>query len=219
MRLVVFGATGRTGQDLVTRALGHGHKVTAFARRPDELDDRHADLRIVQGDITDAAAVAAAVEAQDAVVSTLVSAKPWRHTPAIVRGVAVIIAAAKTAGVQRFVYQSALGVGESRYAVRGTVLGLMIPLMLKKAYEDHAVDEQALRDSGLAWTIVRPTLLSNGPATGRWRSGPEVKDRSPFAHIARTDVAAYLLNTLERNLHVRQAVNLVPSAHAGEDLT
>lgn len=149
MRLVVFGATGRTGQDLVTRALGHGHKVTAFARRPEELDDRRADLRIVQGDITDAAAGAATVEAQDAVVSTLGSAKPWRHTPAIVRGVAVIIAAAKTAGVQRFVYQSALGVGESRYAVRGTVLGLMIPLMLKKAYEDHAVDEQALRDSGL----------------------------------------------------------------------
>ena len=209
MRILVFGATGATGRLVVSQALACGHAVTAFVRSRSKLERVEGDLRVVEGDITDRAAVSAALRGQDAVVSTLGAAKPWRPSPDIVQGVGVIIAAMTAAGVDRVVYMSALGVGESRGAVRGSVLGLMVPLMLKAAFADHAIDEQALRDSGLAWTIVRPTLLTNGAATGRWRSGPDVRDPFPMGRIPRADVAAFILGALDRGEDVRKAVNLV----------
>ena len=208
MQILVFGATGLTGRQLVTRAMAGGHRVTAFARSADKLTDIAGDLRVVIGDIADRRAVEAAVREQDAVVSTLGAAKPWQHTPAIVAGVGHILAAMKANGVDRFVYQSALGVGDSRSAVRA-ITGMMIPLMLKAAYEDHAMDERAIRDSGLAWTIVRPALLTKGKATGRWTSGPDVRERFPVSMISRADVAAFILQALEQGTDLRRAVNLV----------
>ncbi|WP_174292937.1 NAD(P)-dependent oxidoreductase [Sphingomonas bacterium] len=209
MNILVFGATGLTGKQLVAQAIAHGHRITAFVRSGDGLAGIGGDLHVVTGDITDRKAVDAAVKGQDAVVSTLGAAKPWRHTPAIVQGVAAIIAAMQANGAERFVYQSALGVGDSRGAARGRLIGLMIPLMLHAAYEDHAVDERAIRGSGLAWTIVRPALLTNGKATGKWTSGPNLRDRFPLSTIARADVAAFILRAVERSEDVRQAINLI----------
>ncbi len=209
MNIVIVGATGLTGKQLVTQAIARGHRVTAFARSGDKLAGIGGQLRVLTGDITDKDAVAAAVKGHDAVVSALGAAKPWRHTPAIVEGIANIIAAMSAKGVTRFVYQSALGVGDSHGAARGRVLGLMIPLMLKAAYEDHATDEAAIRASGLDWTIVRPALLTNGKHTGKWTSGPDLRDRFPFSWIARADVAAFILQALERGEGVRQAINII----------
>ena len=209
MRILVLGATGATGRLLVSQALARGHAVTAFVRSRAKLEGVEGDLRLVEGGITDRAAVSAALRGQDAVVSTLGAKKPWRPSPDIVQGVGVVITAMKAIGVDRVVYMSALGVGESRGAVRGSVLRLMIPLMLKAAFADHAVDEQALRDSGLAWTIVRPTLLTNGAPTGRWLGGPDVRDPFPLGRIPRADVAAFMLNAIDRGEDVRKAVNLV----------
>ena len=70
MKLIVFGATGKTGQHVWQKALGRGHDVTAFTRSPHKLE-RSAGLRIAQGDVTDAASVAAAVAGHDAVIVAL----------------------------------------------------------------------------------------------------------------------------------------------------
>ena len=208
MRILVFGATGLTGKEVVKAALGRGHQITAFVRSPEKLDDIDG-VDVVEGDITDAAAVSAAVKDHDAVVSELGGSKPWHHSPEIVTAVGHIIAACREHGVDRFVYQSALGVGESRDAIAGTVLGLAVPFLLRKPYEDHAENEQAIRDSDLAWTIVRPTSLTKGEATGEWRSGPDQENPSALNRIPRADVAAFVLDELEREGDVRQAVNLV----------
>ena len=71
MKLIIFGATGGTGQQVVTQALVQAHTVTAFVRRPEAVTTRHANLTIVQGDIVDAATVAVAVAGQDVVLSAL----------------------------------------------------------------------------------------------------------------------------------------------------
>ena len=70
MKLIVFGATGKTGQHVWQNALGRGHDVAAFTRSPHKLE-RSAGLRIAQGDVTDAASVAAAVAGHDAVIVAL----------------------------------------------------------------------------------------------------------------------------------------------------
>src|SRR3954454_1002100 len=71
MQLVGFGATGGTGRELVKQAVGHGHSVRAFVRNPDKLKIIHHRLEVVQGDVLDQKAVAAAVAGQDAVLSAL----------------------------------------------------------------------------------------------------------------------------------------------------
>jgi FlaA1/EpsC-like NDP-sugar epimerase len=71
MRLLVIGATGGTGRELVQQALAHGHQVTAFVRDPARLQIEHANLRVAKGDVLDYATVEAAMRGQDAVVSAL----------------------------------------------------------------------------------------------------------------------------------------------------
>lgn len=71
MKLLIFGATGGTGRQLVEQALAQGHVVTAFARHPAKLRVSHANLRVVQGDVLRQDTVEPAVAGQDAVLSAL----------------------------------------------------------------------------------------------------------------------------------------------------
>jgi putative NADH-flavin reductase len=70
MRLLVFGATGGTGRALLDQGLALGHQMTAFVRNPAVLEARPG-LTIVQGDVTDAAAVSRAVAGHEAILSAL----------------------------------------------------------------------------------------------------------------------------------------------------
>jgi putative NADH-flavin reductase len=70
MKLVVFGATGGTGTKVVERALSAGHDVVAVARRPEAVPPRDR-LVIVQCDVLEAPAVAAAMSGGDAVIATI----------------------------------------------------------------------------------------------------------------------------------------------------
>ena len=71
MKLVVFGSTGGTGSQVIRQALEQGHDVTAFARSPEKLTQKHERLKIVQGNVLDYPAVEQAIAGQDAVLCTL----------------------------------------------------------------------------------------------------------------------------------------------------
>ena len=75
MKLVVFGATGNVGQQVVKQALEQGHEVIAFARNPLKLQIKHPKLQLFQGDVMDSARVEQALQGQDIVVCTLGSGK------------------------------------------------------------------------------------------------------------------------------------------------
>ncbi len=83
MKLTIFGATGRTGRQLLTQALEAGHEVTAFVRDPSKLGVTHSRLRVMQGDVYDASVVEDATKGQDAVLSAL---GPVRGGPKDVMG-------------------------------------------------------------------------------------------------------------------------------------
>ena len=109
MHLTVFGATGRTGRPLVAQALAAGHHVTALVRTPAKLDLAHPNLTVVQGDVTDAEAVARVVDGADAVLSAL---GPVKGGPAsmLTQATRNVIAAMRQHGVQRVVIVSGAGV-------------------------------------------------------------------------------------------------------------
>lgn len=202
MKIVLFGATGLTGQQVLTLALQAGHDVTATARNPSDLALKHERLRVVKADGQDAASVAAAVAGHDAVVSALGSRTRAKNT---VRSDSArnLIAAMKPAGVKRLIWLSAAGVGDSADQARRSsfVFGrIIMPLMLKAVYADAAIADEALLASGLDVTVVRPVGLNNKPATGRVVVTP-----IPSSYIPRADVAKFMLDQLGSSEFVGKA--------------
>ncbi|MEM9486661.1 MAG: NAD(P)H-binding protein, partial [Cyanobacteria bacterium P01_F01_bin.116] len=111
MKLVIFGATGGTGRQVVEQALAQGHRVTAFARTPAKLDIQHPHLKVAQGDVMDLPSVEQAVKGQDAAVCILGSGQLKSNIRS--EGTRQIIQAMEQTGVRRFICQSTMGVGDS----------------------------------------------------------------------------------------------------------
>src|SRR4051794_17092135 len=112
MKVVVLGATGGTGRELVKQALELGHDVTAFVRDPAKLKIEHERLSVVQGNMLDTASLEKAIIGQDVVVSALGSPGLGKSTD-LSEGTANIIRAMDKAGVKRLVFESAIGIGDS----------------------------------------------------------------------------------------------------------
>lgn len=196
MKVLVFGATGQTGQQLVTQALSRGHRVTAFVRRPDALTAMDKRLRIVTGDATrDGARVAEAMQGQELVISALGRRNTFRSEDLIARSMDAIVPSMKQAGVRRMILTSAFGVGDS---LRDAPLipGIMYRVLLRDIFADKERAEETLRTSGLDWTIVYPVLLTNGPQTGRYRVAERLELHG-MPKISRADVAHFILAEAE----------------------
>jgi putative NADH-flavin reductase len=209
MRLLVFGASGGTGKEIVARALGGGMQVTAFVRDPGRLDARHAQLRIVQGNVTDREIVAGAVAGQQAVISALGVGTPLKHDAGVIEGVRNIIDAMKNQGVRRLVYLSFIGVSESRHAA-GWVVRHVARIPLRQEIADHEIKEDLVKASGLDWTLIRPCKLTNGAFTGKYRSGDDISARSLFPTLARADLAEFVLRQVSDPVNIGRAPRVLP---------
>ncbi len=207
MKLLIFGATGGTGLELVKQALAEGHEVTAFARTPSKLAIQHPKLRVAQGDILDAASIEKAMEGQDAVLSTL-GGKTTKQNTTMSDGTKNIIRAMEKFGVRTFICETAWGVGDSR-PYSGFIYGkIMIPFFLKHPYADKEIQERYIRESGLDWVIVRPTRLTNGAKTGKYHVVTDYSQANIKGTISRADVAEFMLEQLLSKSHLRKTVGV-----------
>lgn len=156
MRLVVFGASGGTGRELVRQALERGHHVRAFVRTPAKLGLEHERLEVVQGDVQDPAAVARAVAGVDAVLSALgpTSNKPDAQ---VTRGTENIISAMERQGVRRLVVTGGAGVGDpqDRPNLMNRLVKAALLLMARNVYEDM-LDQLDTAD----WVRAAPVISS-----------------------------------------------------------
>jgi putative NADH-flavin reductase len=205
MRVLVVGSTGGTGRQLVAQALERGHRVTAFARRPERVGVTHERLEVRQGDVLDPESVAAAVAGQDAVVCALGHKRWFRPTRILSRGTENLIAAMRRHGVERLICETSLGVGGSfgRLGVYYTLF--VVPVILQFYYWDKHRQEKAIRASGLRWTIVRPGALTNGRRRDAYRHGERVGSFLLTLRISRADTAAFLLDQLESEAYLYRA--------------
>ncbi len=200
MNVLIFGATGDTGRELVKQALGQGHTVTGFSRHANELKNPFPEVRVIQADVTDMATVDQSVQGQDAVLSALGSSSLKRN-PALTKGVENIVRAMEQHNVRRLVYQSSLGVGDSRERVGFLIRYIIIPLVLRNAISDHEDKERIIKQSNLNWVIVRPAGLRNEPLTGEYRVG---EDLEFGARISRADVADFMLKQLIDDTYLKK---------------
>lgn len=202
MNIVVFGSTGKTGLEIVKQALAKGHTVRAFARTPAKMTLKDRGLEVMQGDALDPAAVEAAVRGQDAVVCAL-GGGPVRRTTLRSEGTRHLISAMKTQGVERLVVVTSMGTNESWQQLR-TVGKLLFRLFLKDVIEDHGKQEDLVRESGLAWTILRPSRLTDDSRTGAYTASTDLSVKA--GRIARADVADFVVTCLADDSNLGEAV-------------
>ncbi|MEW6126599.1 MAG: SDR family oxidoreductase [Acidobacteriota bacterium] len=200
--LLIVGATGGTGRQLVKQALEQNQTVTAFVRNPAKLGLEHKNLSILQGDVTDFEAVKRAVKNCDAVLSALgAPAKVKDNVRSI--GTRNIIRAMEETGVQRFICMTTLGIGDSREILPFYFKYLIVPLILKEAFADSERQENLIMQSRLNWTIVRPANLTDGARTGTYQHGFAATAKTKLK-ISRADVADFMLKQLNDDNYLRK---------------
>jgi putative NADH-flavin reductase len=192
MKLAIFGATGRTGQQLVRQALARGDELTVLARDPTKLAQADEHLHVVKGDVHDRRAVRQTITGADAVISVLGPGK-GSGNDLLTTGMRLIVAAMQEAGLRRLVALSITAVRDPRDQPR-TIDRLLEGagrLLAARVYADHRGQAAVLRATDLDWTIVRAPLLTNGPHTGAYQVG--YMGAGLGGRISRADVADFLL--------------------------
>jgi putative NADH-flavin reductase len=204
MKLLVFGATGGTGRELLTQSLDQGHEVTAFVRNPSRLGNiGHTNLSTVTGNVLDSAAVKSTMPGHDAVLYAI-GAGPKRTTIRE-QGTRIVIEAMETANVKRLVCLSSFGVGDSRAGLSLFTRYVVVGIFLRHAFADHERQEAAVRKSALDWTLVRPPHLKEGSHTGIYQHGLTLAYGNIKGWISRADLADFMLKQLDDNHYIRQA--------------
>ena len=208
MKVTIFGATGRTGQHLLDRALERGHEVIAFTRSPEKLETNDENLSIVDGDVRDADSVDRAIAETNAVVSVL---GPTENKPvfAVSKGTANIIAAMKQHGVERLIVSVGAGVGDPKDEPKffNHLINFLLKLFSRWVYEDMARVAEIVRQSDRRWTIVRIPMLVDDEPTGDVDVGYVGKEMG--FRLTRADLARFMLDQLgdETYLHEGPAIS------------
>lgn len=210
MNIIIFGATGGTGRSLTGQALAEGYIVTGFERNPDALKLQHPNLTMIKGDIFDPAGVAEAIAGQD-VVFCVLGVRPGVTTPVCSVGTKNIILGMQKQGVKRLMVQSSYAVAalDGEWREVPWIVPLVSPLFGKERamFMDHVRQEEFVRQSNLDWIIVRPSRLTDTPGTGAYRVG-EPLFIGPRAHIARADVADFMLKQVHDDTYVHKTPRL-----------
>jgi putative NADH-flavin reductase len=210
MKLIIFGATGATGKCIVEQALGQGHLVTAFVRDPSKLGIMHSNLTIAKGDIMMPSSLIPAMQGQDAVLCAI--GAPANKTGRVrSEGTRNIIQAMKATGIKRFICQTSLGYGDSKKILDQTPFifkHIIVPFVLKKAFADHALQEEYIKQSQLDWIIARPANLTDEAYTGVYKQGFPVTEKKLKMKISRADVADFMLKQLTKDTYLRKTPGL-----------
>jgi putative NADH-flavin reductase len=204
MKIVIFGATSKTGLQLTEQALEAGHEVTAFVRDPSKLTLEHPRLAVVQGDALDPEGVERAVQGQEGVISLI---GPTKGSPSNIttRATRNILAAMDQHSVRRLVVASVAGIPTERDQ-RGLVarlVGGLIQLFLGDMYKDRQQQLELLQQSDRDWIVIRLPRLTDAPATGHYTL--DYQSLGPSVKVTRADLAAAMLQQLTDDTYLHQA--------------
>jgi putative NADH-flavin reductase len=203
MRLLVLGATGSVGQLVVQEALKRRHEITALVRCPQKLNEL-ARVRVVQGDALDPNALGGAVAGQHAVISIL-GAGNVRHTTLFSESTRVLLAEMQRHSVRRLICVTGVGAGDTKGHGGFLYDRVLYPLFTKGIYADKDTQEVLVRQSQTDWTLVRPAPFRSHTPPGPLLAVTDV-DGVTLTRISRLEVAKFLVDELEQDRYVRQAV-------------
>ncbi|MCU1296516.1 MAG: hypothetical protein JWO91_794 [Acidobacteriaceae bacterium] len=206
MKLVVLGATGGTGLQIVREAIERGHSVTAFVRSPERLTAFRDRITIMQGDLLNSAELEQAVKGQDAVLSGFGPRVPVSKADAhLLQQFAVALTSAMVhAEVGRVVVESVAFLFKDSIVPPAYLLGRML---FPRTVADASAMERVFEESKLDWTMVRPPELTDKPYTAKYRVREGHLPRFGFT-ISRADVADFMIKAVENRSSIRKIVGV-----------
>jgi putative NADH-flavin reductase len=207
MNIIIFGATGMVGKQLVQQALHNGHNVKAFGRNVFmEFETDTKNLQLVKGALFDAGEVQKAIKGCDGVLSALDGGYDSNDKTRTL-GIKNIIAQMKKNNVKRII-----AVGDAAILENDAGVLLMdeeeypkeaIPIAL-----EHHQAYQYLKESGLEWTMVCPGHIKDKDATGSFTANADHLPAQNNDRINSGDLALFMLNELQQNKYLRQRVGI-----------
>ena len=204
MRILILGMTGRVGSEIAKLALEDKHQVTALVRTPEKITSKDENLSVIKGDVTIKEDVERAMKDADAVISALNT----DGGETLTESMPLIIEAMKAEGIKRIVTIGTAGILNSR--VEDDVLRYQSSeskRKLTRAAEEHHKTYELLEASELDWTVVCPTYLPDGEATGEYR---EERNYLPEngKKITVGDTAEFAYKQLESDEYVQSRVGI-----------
>lgn len=205
MKIVVFGSTGKAGQEVVKQALERGYQVVAYARNPDKIGIQHHMLTVTKGELNDIAAIEQAIAGADAVISLLGPGSTLKGN-ALSEGVKNIVSAMEKHGVSRII-QIATTIVHDPNDKRDFKLDFMIRLIKiiqPNVYAEIVQISDAIRNPKLNWTLVRVPFLNENPLTKtlQVRYKGEMKGKTS---LSRADLAWFMLEQVESIEYMNKA--------------
>lgn len=210
--ILIIGASGRTGRELVRQSLQRGWSVHVLVRKPAHFPFTNSEqLTIFEGSVADSETLSSAMTGCEAVVSALNISRnndfPWSslRTPTnfLSQTMKKIVMLAPQHGIQRLLFTSAWGVGDSRKDIPGWFRWIIDNSNIAPAYIDHEKQEEIATASTLQWTAFRPVGLINGKSHKPVQVATSNAIK-PKLTIRRSALAAFMLNTLEKNEYIHQ---------------
>jgi putative NADH-flavin reductase len=191
MKMIVLGATGGTGLEIVSQAIERGHSVTAFVRAPDTLRRFGDRINVIQGNLLSSSELQRVLQDHDAVLSGFGPRLPVSKADATLlqRFAIALTRGMVQAGIRRVVIESTAFLFKDSIIPPTHLIGrLFFPGVVRDADEM----ENVFRKSELDWTIVRPPRLTDKPLTGEYRVQEGHLPHFGFA-ISRADVADFMI--------------------------
>jgi putative NADH-flavin reductase len=206
MKLVILGATGGTGLQIVHRAIEKGHSVTAFVRSPDPLRPFRARITVRQGNLLNVDELAESIKGHDAVLSSFGPRLPIAKSDHdLLRRFSIALTSAMhRAQVSRVIVESSAFLFKDSIVPPTYLLGR---LFFSSVVKDATAMEKVFVESGLDWTVVRPPKLTDDPYTGKYRVREGHLPRFGFA-ISRADVADCIIKSAGTHTHIQRVIGV-----------
>lgn len=200
MKLVILGASGRTGRHVIEQASGRSHEITALVRPGVALPVKPG-LTIARGDPCDRDLLGQLIDGHDAVISCL-GQRSVADAALLRDSASALIAVMTKSDARRLVV-----ISQGLLFPTSSVVVRLLRLALARHVEDSTAMEALLRGSDIDWTIVRPPRLTDEDETRGYRLAVgEMPDGRRV--MSRADLAACLLDEVNQAGHLRAIVGV-----------
>ncbi|MEY3114381.1 MAG: hypothetical protein RL423_567 [Bacteroidota bacterium] len=208
MKVIIFGATGFSGQAILANSIKQGHEVTILVRDASKIPIKHQNLTIVEGNVLNPQTVASVLHHQEAVIQCLgVGGKgDGKPTTFISDATKIIVDEMQNKKIKRLIAMSNVGAGNSIAFQPWFFTKIILPYFmkwLKVIIEDKNRMEPIIMNSNLDWTIVRCPNIVDKPAKGRCNATLDGKGLK--LSITLSDLSKFMVDQLKQTAFIKQA--------------
>jgi uncharacterized protein len=204
MNILLLGATGRVGSQILTYALHERHHVTVLVRTPEKVEINNENLTIIQGNVLNKDDIKRAMHGMDVVISALNT----DGTTTLSESMPLIIEAIETEGIKRIITIGTAGILQSRTTPNSLrYQSSESKRKSTRAAEEHHKVYDMLKQSTLEWTIVCPTYLPYGERVGNYRIDRDFLPEGGV-EISVQDTAEFTFKQIKASDYIKSRVGI-----------